>query len=407
MALTIPIESIDLTELRRRAGDRRRSALTRQGFAQSTPPTLPLEPEPSEPTPPEETAFGRRLREIREREEAGRTRRFPEFDPSAVPPISLGQAAGNLLAPVAEAGLSAADKLLGVLQPSVPTRGGSVRSEKSATELLVEPLDVAAEELFTLSKLQKPKGYRQALEDFRDRSPLAQIALGVVFDPAVVLGVLGLTARAARSTIRSTAVTELRRTMPGVSDEIIEAAADDVAGRLKAEVPTDLGTGPFEIPPQGVVRSSDNPGLLIPKPLRPIAGESGDQVSRALEQAEAFRTIDAPGFVGGAIDKVPGISNLQQYVRPANKLPAKIQNAWVASGGERAAFLGDQFPSRSRIFQQIDDQFGRRGVKTGLLARGPSPVEGGRIKDYPKSYLCQWRPVSEVLQRLTIAFWFL
>ena len=117
---------------------------------------------------------------------------------------------------MAEAGLTAADTLLGVLQPSVPTRGGPVRSEKAATELLIEPLDVAAEELFTLSKLQKPKGYNQALEDFRDRSPLAQIALGVVFESAVVLGVLCLTARAALPTIRSTAGAEFRSTMSGL-----------------------------------------------------------------------------------------------------------------------------------------------------------------------------------------------
>jgi len=119
------------------------------------------------------------------------------------------------------------------------------------------------------------------------------------------------------------------------------------------------------------------PTGAIPPP-DPIPGPPAN-ITRALEQAESFSTIDAPGFVGRAIDKIPGISNIQQYLRPANKLPPKIQNAWVASGGERAAFATDQFPSRSRIFQQIDDLFGSRTVdESGRRVRGPSPVEGGK-----------------------------
>ena len=119
---------------------------------------------------------------------------------------------------------------------------------------------------------------------------------------------------------------------------------------------------------------------MVPKPPPPIAGGTGTRVERALQQAESFRKIDAPGFTGGAIDKIPGLSHIQAYLRPANKLPPKVQNAWVASGGERAAFLTDQFPSRSRIFQRIDELFGARATvdESGRVVKGPSPVEGGK-----------------------------
>ena len=101
---------------------------------------------------------------------------------------------------------------------------------------IMEHLDVAAETGFSLAKLEKPKGYNEALEKFRSRSPLVQIALGVVFDPLIVLGALKLPVHASRAAIRSAAASELRRTMPRASDEIIEAAADDVARRIKDTV---------------------------------------------------------------------------------------------------------------------------------------------------------------------------
>lgn len=133
-------------------------------------------------------------------------------------------------------------------------------------------------------------------------------------------------------------------------------------------VPPSTTLPPPVIPPQPGL-----PAAAIPEPPGPPP-----EVTRALEQAEAFRTIDSPGFIGGAIDKIPGISHIQNYLRPANKLPPKIQNAWVASGGERAAFLTDQFPSRSKIFDQIDELFGVRTIdEAGRRVSGPSPLEGG------------------------------
>lgn len=63
MALIIPIENIDLTELRRRTGDRRRAALTRQGFAPDVqdfiPPVPPAPPLPLEPERVPERVPGR------------------------------------------------------------------------------------------------------------------------------------------------------------------------------------------------------------------------------------------------------------------------------------------------------------------------------------------------------------
>lgn len=87
-------------------------------------------------------------------------------------------------------------------------------------------------------------------------------------------------------------------------------------------------------------------------------------VTAALERASNFLRIDAPGFTGRLLDRIPGIKQVQAYLRPANKIPDHIQTAFVAEGAEQARFSTKMFASRPTLYRTIDSVFGE-GASTG------------------------------------------
>jgi hypothetical protein len=153
---------------------------------------------------------------------------------------------------------------------------------------------------------------------------------------------------------------------------------DPVASAASAAVP-EGGLLEAVLGPRGPRAPVDPPpgGLFAQGGVEP--DEVGLRAVSAINQAEAFRKIDEPGHVGKVLDHLPGISQIQRFLRPANVHPRHIQTAWVASNGEKAAFATEQFPSRLRILQRIDELFDSSPVVTprGRGPRTAKPSEGG------------------------------
>ncbi len=125
-----------------------------------------------------------------------------------------------------------------------------------AIEHIIAPLDVLAETAFSVVKLEKPKGYTEALENFRDRSIIVQIALGVAFDPLLILGVLGISARASRGIIAVAVRAELQRSLPNASKKILDSAVELTTRRLSTALRNERGGGILgrrtaAVPPSG------------------------------------------------------------------------------------------------------------------------------------------------------------
>lgn len=150
-----------------------------------------------------------------------------------------------------------------------------------------------------------------------------------------------------------------------------------VKGAIKAAVdPLNLVPGFGLVPSPSAISGSLARGLVRSKLL--LAGEEGfirpAAITRALDKASNFRTIDRPGFTGRALDRLPGIKSVQNYLRPASKLPEKIQTAHVAAGAEKAAFSTKLFASRPKLFGDIDKLFGKKvaaGEKSEVRYIGP------------------------------------
>lgn len=130
----------------------------------------------------------------------------------------------------------------------------------SFAEPVIEPLDVLAETAFSLAKLEKPKGYTEALEDFRDRSIIVQMALGLAFDPAIVLGALAITSRASRGVIAVAIRAELQKSLPDASKSILDSAVEIATDRMSRALANERGgslpkveatrpVGPAGLPP--------------------------------------------------------------------------------------------------------------------------------------------------------------
>ena len=182
-------------------------------------------------------------------------------------------------------------------------------------------------------------GFAATVERERSRSLAHQVAGGVV-DPLNAVPVVGFGP--------SPAV--IRRTVEGVVEGVLSATTP-IAKAAADVAPPILHTGP-------------------------------PAVKAALDRASQFLTIDAPGFTGRVLDRIPGISQAQAYLRPANKIPPHIETAYVAEGGETARFSTKMFESRPALFNGIDGLFGKgaaEGADTGITFTGAAADRVGIV----------------------------
>ena len=141
------------------------------------------------------------------------------------------------------------------------------------------------------------------------------------------------------------------------------------------------------------------------------------EVVRSLEKAWQFRRIDRQGSTGAFLDKIPGIKQIQRWLRPANTIPEPIQVAKVAEDGARADFSTAAFATRTPIIREIDTVFGpgaSRGGKTSVrFTGGADDVSGleGTVLDIAqrphlyeltaeqKAFLARWQGRNQKLLR--------
>ena len=96
----------------------------------------------------------------------------------------------------------------------------------------------------------------------------------------------------------------------------------------------------------------DEFGELVVEPEAP-------KLYEALDQAQELQNLDAPGAFGQFLSILPGISQIQNYLRPANKIAAFIMNAYIGEAGVRARLLTHMFAEReSVIFPMLRQNFG-------------------------------------------------
>lgn len=178
---------------------------------------------------------------------------FSQTDPSA--PVSdevtvLDESPIDLGAPIRRAAGTALEELnqLLLLDPegtaALSSTGEKIKPIEGTIGTAIDILDFVAETGFSFAKLEKPKGYTEALESFRGRSVLVQIALGVAFDPLIVLGALAIPTRASATVIRAAVRAELAIAMKGASKAVIKTTVDDVTARLGRAV-AELGDLPI------------------------------------------------------------------------------------------------------------------------------------------------------------------
>lgn len=146
-----------------------------------------------------------------------------------------------------------------------------------------------------------------------------------------------------------------------------------------------------QAPPPGFAAEAAPPARAAPAAAEPVAARvapaaeaaTGAAPSRipegveiALAKAAQLRQIDAPGFFGRFLDRIPGIKQAQRYLRPANAIPEDMQAAYVAEAGERARLSPDMFRTRTKLFADMDTTFGP-GSSTGArtTARYIGPAE--------------------------------
>ena len=156
---------------------------------------------------------------------------------------------------------------------------------------------------------------------------------------------------------------------------------NDVPGWLNArlEVPEApvlpvLKEGAAEITPPTV---PPQPPAAPPSVRPPVGPEpeipSAPAITDALNKAELFEAIDAPGAVGRFLDKVPGVSQLQSYLRPANKLVPEVRTAHNARHSEQAVLGSRWGATRQTYFSRLSNLFGRGAVagnKTSIRFTG-------------------------------------
>ena len=95
------------------------------------------------------------------------------------------------------------------------------------------------------------------------------------------------------------------------------------------------------------------------QPVNDVFAERTSKAHQALDQAQELQNLDAPGAFGQFLSLLPGISQIQNYLRPANKIAAFIMNAFIGEAGVRARILTQMFAEReSVIFPMLRQNFG-------------------------------------------------
>lgn len=235
----------------------------------------------------------------------------------------------------------------------------------SFAEPVIEPLDFVAESAFSLAKLQKPKGYTEALENFRDRSVLVQIALGLVFDPFIALGVLGVPSRASRAVIRAAVRAELAKSMPGAPKRVLDAATELATTRIRNGLSNERGgisfrKGARDEAPAPTVVQADGSETLMPPVVSNIINLQ--PIQTGLSRSERIRNLAAT-TIGKPFKATP----LSDISTPAIRERTRVQNIIDTQGN----ILG------SRTKAQVKDAFdldgkGRIVTLDGVDASLPS-----------------------------------
>lgn len=294
---TIPIESIDFKELRKRTRRLRDEAdaaqeepdfaaeIRRQGFRRPTVvPTAQPVPTPRDPSravisPPEVQ------------------RRF-EAQPRSP----------NL---AADLGLGFAQTLGGLAEP------------------VVQPLDVFAQTASELVRGEKPTlfeedgGYVASLDSFRNKSAKQQIFESVVFDPFIVFKAITVPAKLARSAIRvpiARAASGAREILPVISNNVIDlqpiqiglGPLDEIENTVKALIPGQTPLKSNIATPAMLERSRVR--NIIDSEANIIGAKAGERIKRL------FNRDDAGGVIGldGVDSSIVGNPTLQDI---AARLP--------------------------------------------------------------------------------------
>jgi len=228
-----------------------------------------------------------------------------------------------------------------------------------ALEHIIAPLDVLAETAFSLVKLEKPKGYTRALENFRDRSILVQMALGVAFDPLIVLGVLGITTRASRGVIAVAVRAELSKNLPNVSKRILDSAVELTSRRLRDALANERGgtflgpdipplSGPAGLPP---VRQADRLKMLEEFGL--VVDSSANEFAAPLRSIEdvVAEVVTVAGVRGQALGLAVGPS--VSRTSDVGKLATAAQRQKIAVDELVSTAMAASFDSHLSQFRQV------------------------------------------------------
>ena len=100
----------------------------------------------------------------------------------------------------------------------------------------------------------------------------------------------------------------------------------------------------------------------------PIDEPKSPKAYHALDQAQELQNLDAPGAFGKFLDMLPGPSQIQHYLRPANKIASFIMNSFIAEGGVRARLLTEMFAEReSVLYPALREHFGKESLAGAKL----------------------------------------
>ena len=124
------------------------------------------------------------------------------------------------------------------------------------------------------------------------------------------------------------------------------------------------GDGP---PPRDVDGEElfDEAGDPVPESLAP-------KLHQALKNIATQMRMDAPGAFGQFLSLLPGISQIQHWLRPANKIAAHIMKAYIGQGAVRARLMTQMFAEREVVlYPLLREHFGADAL-TG--AKLPSEI---------------------------------
>lgn len=308
--------------------------------------------------PTDETDFGRRLREISERETAGRTRRFPEFDPTAVPPSSIGETLIGTPERVIPQALSATSEALSQIARTVPVPGVN----RLANLLGSEPIRFREGTGFgELVRGSDPRDVGALfLEELERKNTLQQLGTQAVFDPLNVvpgLGIAGdlpLVGNVARGGRRFDFTPPPAITGPTVAPTVRQAEQVGVRGITET-------ARPLVEPVTGPVRGIRQTAGPIPEagPLPPTVQDTTTKLSELIksvkrfprEEIEALRSAELGRRVGQAVGRL-GEGPARQALRLSRR-PLKGELPKAQFPSVEPQFTGDELEG---LFQHIRTQ---------------------------------------------------